>query len=60
MKKMQIEILTSVGSVALLVVLMAGSKLSMQSPGYGYAAALLLYVLIMSIVGLKLAEMPEK
>ncbi len=60
MKKMQIEVFTSVGSVALLIVLLAGSRLTMQSPGYGYTTALLLYVLIMSIVGLKLAEMPEK
>ncbi len=60
MKKMQIEIITSVGSAALLIILMAGSKLTLQSPGYGYTAALLLYVLIMSVAGLKLAEMPEK
>ncbi|GFO96916.1 uncharacterized protein ig2599ANME_1111 [groundwater metagenome] len=60
MKKMQIEIFTSVGSVAILIILLAGSKLLLPSPGYGYTAALLLYVLIMSIVGLKLAEMPEK
>lgn len=60
MKKMQIEIFTSVGSVALLIILIAASRLSLQSPGYGYIAALLLFVLIMSIAGLKLAEMPEK
>jgi hypothetical protein len=29
-------------------------------PGYGFTTALVLYVIIMSIVGLKLAEMPEK
>ncbi len=60
MKKMQIEIFTSVGSVALLIILMAGSRLTMQEPGLGYTIALLLYVFIMTIVGLKLAEMPEK
>ncbi len=60
MKKMQIEIFTSVGSVALLIILLAMSKLTMQSPGYGYLIALLLYVLIMSVAGLKLAEIPEK
>ncbi len=60
MKKMQIEIFTSVGSLALLIILLVLSKLTMQSPGYGYTIALVLYVLIMSVVGLKLAEIPEK
>ncbi len=60
MKKMQIEILTSAGSVALLFILIISSRLFLQSPGFGYTGALLLYVLIMSIAGLKLAEMPEK
>ncbi len=60
MKKMQIEILTSLGSVALLIILIAVSRLTIQTPGYGYTATLLLYVIVMSIAGLKLAEMPEK
>ena len=60
MKKLQIEILASVISVAILIILIVASRLTMESPGYGYAASLLLYVLIMSMVGLKLAEMPEK
>ncbi len=57
MKKMQIEILTSVGSVALLIILIMASRLTLQLPGYGYIAALLLFVFIMSIAGLRLAEM---
>ena len=60
MKKMQIEIFSSVGSVALLIILLATSKLTMQTPGYGYLIALVFYVLIMSVAGLKLAEIPEK
>jgi hypothetical protein len=60
MKKMQLEILTSAGSVALLILLIAASRLSLPTPGFGYMATLLLYVLIMSIAGLKLAEMSEK
>ncbi len=60
MKKMQIEIFSSLGSVALLIILIVGSRLTLQSPGYGYTASLLLFVLIMTIVGLKLAEIPEK
>ncbi|MDO8726739.1 MAG: hypothetical protein Q7J35_11785 [Candidatus Methanoperedens sp.] len=60
MKKTHIEIFTSIGSLALLVILLAVSKLTMQSPGYGYLIALVIYVLIMSVAGLKLAEIPEK
>ncbi len=60
MKKMHIEILTAVGSVALLIILLVVSKLTMQSPGYGYLIALVVYVIIMSVAGLKLAEMLEK
>ncbi|VVB86766.1 Uncharacterised protein [uncultured archaeon] len=60
MKKMQIEILTAVGSVVLLFILIALSRLTLQSPGFGYMVALLLYALIMSFAGLKLAEIPDK
>ena len=60
MKKTQIEIFTSIGSLALLIILLVVSKLTMQSPGYGYLIALVIYVLIMSVAGLKLAEIPEK
>jgi len=60
MKKTHIEIFTSIGSLALLVILLVVSKLTMQSPGYGYLIAMVLYVLIMSVAGLKLAEIPEK
>ncbi len=60
MKKMQFEIFTSVGSVALLIILIAVSRLSLSTPGFGYTATLLLYVLVMSIAGLKLAEIQEK
>jgi hypothetical protein len=59
MKKTQIEIFTSVGSLALLIILLVVSKLTIQSPGYGYLIALVIYVLIMSVAGLKLAEIPE-
>jgi len=60
MKKMQIEIFISVFSLALLIILLVVSKLTMQSPGYGYLIALALYVIIMSFAGLKLAEIQEK
>ena len=60
MKKTHIEIFTSIGSLALLIILLVVSNLTMQSPGNGYLIAMVLYVLIMSVAGLKLAEIPEK
>ena len=60
MKKTHIEIYTSIGSLALLIILLVVSKLTMQSPGNGYLIAMVLYVLIMSVAGLKLAEIQEK
>lgn len=60
MKKMQIEIFSSIGSVAFLIILIVVSRLTLESPGYGYTASLMLFVLIMSVVGLKLAEVPDK
>ncbi len=61
MKKKYIEIMVSVGAVAIFIILIAAVKLLMpSSPGYGYTAALLVFVVIMGIAGLKLAEMPEK
>ncbi len=61
MKKMQFEILISVASVAIFIIFILASKLIMPAlASYGYTAALLIFVIIMGIAGLKLAEMPEK
>jgi len=61
MMKKYLEIITSVGAVAIFIVLIAGVKLLMPaSPGYGYTAALLVFVVIMGFAGLRLAEIPEK
>ena len=60
MKKMQLEITTALASVILLVILIAASKIILPaSPGYGYSAALLVFIVIMGMVGLKLAEIPD-
>jgi hypothetical protein len=61
MKKMQLEILISIASVAIFIIFILSSKLIMPAfARYGYTAALLIFVIIMGISGLKLAEMPDK
>lgn len=62
MNKKNLEIIASAASVAILSILMAASKfvLPAGAAGYGHTAALLIFFVLMSILGLKLAEMPEK
>lgn len=61
MNKMSLEIVTAIGSVAVFIVLTIASRLIMPaSAGYGYAAALLVFIVIMGFAGLKLAEIPGK
>ena len=61
MKKMNLEIAATVVSVAIFTALIFGSRLLVpEMANYGYAAALLIFVVIMGIAGLKLAEIPEK
>jgi hypothetical protein len=60
MNKMSLEIITAVMSVALFVILIVTSKLTMPgAPGYGYTAALLVFIVMMGMGGLKLAEIPD-
>ena len=61
MNKKALEIIFSVGSVAAFIVLIAAAKLIMPaSAGFGYTAALLIFIVIMGMAGLKLAEIPDK
>ncbi|MCX9010589.1 MAG: hypothetical protein OIN66_05635 [Candidatus Methanoperedens sp.] len=61
MKKMSLEIITAVGSVVVFIILTIASRLiAPGSAGYGYAAALLIFIVIMGFTGLKLAEIPGK
>ena len=60
MNKKALEIIVSVGSVAIFIVLIAAAKLAMPaSAGFGYTAALLIFIVVMGMAGLKLAEIPE-
>lgn len=61
MKKMYLEIITAVASVAIFFILIVAAKLIMpEVSGYGYSVALLVFVIIMGFAGLKLAEIPDK
>ncbi len=61
MKKKALEIILSIASVAVFIILIAAVTLIIPtSPGYGYTAALLVFLVIMGIVGLKIAEIPDK
>ncbi|MCZ7398365.1 MAG: hypothetical protein O8C62_01575 [Candidatus Methanoperedens sp.] len=61
MKKKALEIILSIASVAVFIILIAVVKLMIPaSSGYGYTAALLVFLVIMGMAGLKLAEIPDK
>lgn len=62
MKKMQLEIITSLASVTIFIILITAVRVIMPSAssGYGYTAALLIFIIMMGIAGLKLAEIPDK
>ena len=61
MKKKSLEIVMSVASVLIFIVLIIAAKLTAPaSAHYGYATALLIFVVVMGISGLRLAEIPDK
>ncbi len=61
MNKKSLEIVISIGSVVLFIILIAASKFILGSlAGFGYTASLLIFIVIMGLAGLKLAEIPEK
>ncbi len=61
MNKKSLEITMALGCVILFVILIGISKEVMATyAGFGYAASLLIFILVMGFVGLKLAEMPDK
>lgn len=60
MKKKSLEIAISIGSVVIFIILIALSKYILgSSAGSGYAASMLIFIVIMGFAGLKLAEIPE-
>ncbi|RNI14026.1 hypothetical protein EFE42_05270 [Methanohalophilus sp. RSK] len=58
MGKKSIEILLAVGSVTLFaVMLILVHSLGMTNEGYGYVVSLMIFVLVVSVVGLKLPSL---
>jgi hypothetical protein len=58
MSKKSIEILLAVGSVTLFaVMLILVHSLGMENEGYGYVVSLMIFVLVVSVVGLKLPSL---
>lgn len=61
MKKKYLEIITAIGSVTIFIALIAVVSIFMdRHAGFGYAIALLVFVMVMGIAGLKLAEISDK
>jgi len=61
MNKKYLEITMSLGSVLLFIILIAASKIILKSSaGFGYTASLLIFIVIMGLAGLKLAQIPDK
>jgi uncharacterized membrane protein SirB2 len=59
MNKKNMEIISSVGSVVLLIVLfaVAHQMRNSMSQEYGFVGALVAFIIVISVVGLKLNEM---
>lgn len=59
MNKKNLEIISSVGSVVLLVILFALSHQMRDSISqeYGFVGSLVAFIVVMSVIGLKLNEM---
>ena len=61
MTKMHLEISSALGSVTLFIILIAAVQMLIpDSAGYGYTVALLIFMVVMGLAGLKLAEIPDK
>ncbi|MGP8320836.1 MAG: hypothetical protein ACT6FE_00710 [Methanosarcinaceae archaeon] len=60
MNKKQMEIVSSIGSTLVFVVLLIGVNISgMMQKEYGFVGAMVVFVIIISLLGIKLAEIPN-
>ncbi|WP_129598256.1 hypothetical protein [Methanohalophilus profundi] len=58
MSKKSIEILLAVGSVTLFsAMLILVHSLGMENEGYGYVVSLMIFVIVVSVIGLKLPSL---
>ncbi|HJH29170.1 MAG TPA: hypothetical protein C5S51_05675 [Methanosarcinaceae archaeon] len=60
MNKKQFEIISAIGSVLIFVVLLVGVNVGgMVQKEYGFVAAMVIFVVIISVIGIKLTEISE-
>ena len=60
MNKKQLEIVSAIGSTLLFIVLLIGVNISgMVQKEYGFIAAMVVFVVIISVLGIKLTEIPN-
>ena len=60
MNKKQLEILSAIGSTLVFILLLVGVNVGgMEQKEYGFIAAMVIYIVITSVLGIKLTEIPN-
>ena len=60
MNKKQLEIISAIGSTLLFVVLLVGVNIGgMVQKEYGFVAAMVIFIVVTSMLGIKLTEIPD-
>ncbi len=60
MNKKQLEIISAIGSTLLFVVLLVGVNIGgMVQKEYGFVAAMVIFIVVTSVLGIKLTEIPD-
>ena len=60
MNKKQLEIISAIGSTLLFVVLLVGVNIGgMAQKEYGFVAAMVIFIVVTSVLGIKLTEIPD-
>jgi len=60
MNKKQLEIISAIGSTLLFVVLLVGVNIGgMMQKEYGFVAAMVIFIVVTSVLGIKLTEIPD-
>lgn len=60
MNKKQLEIISAIGSTLIFVVLLVGVNIGgMVQKEYGFVAAMVMFIVVTSVLGIKLTEIPD-
>jgi hypothetical protein len=60
MNKKQLEIISAIGSTLLFVVLLVGVNIGgMVQKEYGFVVAMVIFIVVTSVLGIKLTEIPD-